>query len=90
MKRLLALLIATTMILSLAACGNSNTAGHPGESAPQGSNSLEQEQPVSAQVLFNGSSTLAPVISAIALSFNETYGTWDQFDPSLPQSNISI
>lgn len=42
------------------------------------------------QILCNGSSTLAPVISQIATEFNEKYGTWDQADPSLPEEMIAI
>lgn len=43
-----------------------------------------------AQILFNGSSTLAPVITTIATDFSETYGTWNKVDSSLPEEEISI
>lgn len=41
-------------------------------------------------VLFNGSSTLAPVISAIAADYNENYGTWYQVDPGFADADIAI
>lgn len=43
-----------------------------------------------AQITFNGSSTLAPVISAIATNHIEEYITWDKVDPSFPAENIAI
>lgn len=44
----------------------------------------------SNQILFNGSSTLAPVITSIATDFFDTYGTWDAYDSSLPKEDIAI
>lgn len=44
----------------------------------------------SNQILFNGSTSLSPVITAIATEFNETYGTWNAYDASLPEENIAI
>jgi phosphate transport system substrate-binding protein len=43
-----------------------------------------------AEMTFNGSSTLAPVISAIATDFIEGNTTWDKVDASFPDKNISI
>lgn len=43
-----------------------------------------------SQILFNGSSTLAPVITTIATDFSDTYGTWNKIDSSLPEEEISI
>lgn len=43
-----------------------------------------------AQITFNGSSTLAPVISAIATDFIEEYTTWDKVDSKFPAENIAI
>lgn len=42
------------------------------------------------QIQFNGSSTLAPVITTIATEFSENYGTWNKVDSSLPEEEISI
>jgi phosphate transport system substrate-binding protein len=43
-----------------------------------------------SSVYFNGSSTLTPVINAIATSFNEEYGTWDKVDSKFQEAPISI
>lgn len=43
-----------------------------------------------AQITFNGSSTLAPVISAISTDFIEEYTTWNEVDDKFPEENISI
>lgn len=43
-----------------------------------------------AEMTFNGSSTLAPVMSAIATDFIEGNTTWDKVDASFPEKNISI
>lgn len=41
-------------------------------------------------ILFNGSSTLAPVITQIATNFNDANGSWDAVDPSLGEDAIAI
>ncbi len=43
-----------------------------------------------AQFTFNGSSTLAPVISAISTEFIEEYEKWNNVNPDMPEENISI
>ncbi len=47
-------------------------------------------QDFKAEILFSGSSTLAPVISTIAEEFTEEYKTWDQVDSDLPAEEIAI
>lgn len=42
------------------------------------------------KILFNGSTSLAPVISEIAKNFNEKYVTWDKVKKGFPKENISI
>lgn len=42
------------------------------------------------RILFNGSTSLAPVITAIATEFNETHKKWNAVDPSLPEADIAI
>jgi len=42
------------------------------------------------QIMFNGSSTLAPVIASIAADFNEAYGTWNNVNANFPNAPISI
>ena len=43
-----------------------------------------------AQIMFNGSSSLAPVISKISADFIEENVTWDKVDSSFPNKNIAI
>ena len=81
MKKVWLLALSLLMIVSLVACGGQNQ----GEAAPEDTTTKE-----TTQILFNGSSTLAPVISSIALDFNEANGTWDKVDSSLPEANIAI
>jgi hypothetical protein len=50
----------------------------------------EAEDEFNSQILFNGSSTLAPVIASISTNFIEGYVTWDKVDPSFPEKNIAI
>jgi phosphate transport system substrate-binding protein len=50
----------------------------------------EAEDEFNPQILFNGSSTLAPVIASISTNFIEGYVTWDKVDPSFPEKNIAI
>ena len=79
-KKLLSLVLSLIVIMLLAAgCGSSGGSGG-GEGSEKGS----------SQILFNGSSTLAPVITAIATDFFDTYGTWNAYDSSLPEEDIAI
>lgn len=43
-----------------------------------------------SQIMFNGSSSLAPVISKISTDFIEGYVTWDKVNPEFPAKNIAI
>jgi len=77
-KRLAALCITIALIVMITGCtNNSNEAG------PEG-------QALRTQIMFNGSSTLAPVIAAIGADFNETYTTWDNVNADFPNEAISI
>lgn len=89
MKKLMTLLLALSMVLSMAACG--------GDPAPAGSSEPAQtgdagpsETAFQASILFCGSTSLYPIISSLASSFTESYVTWDKVAPSFPDSNISI
>ena len=42
------------------------------------------------QIMFNGSSSLAPVISKISTDFIEGYVTWDKVNSEFPKKNIAI
>lgn len=43
-----------------------------------------------AQIMFNGSSTLAPVIASISTNFIEEFVTWDKVDSSFPNKDIAV
>ena len=84
-KKFLAVLLTLTMAMSLTVgCGSSNNA-ETKESANQAVETVENNQ-----ILCNGSSTLAPVITAIATDLFETYGKWNAYDASLPEEDIAI
>lgn len=55
--------------------------------APEVSGPKDEFKP---QILFNGSSTLAPVMASISTNFIEGFVTWDKVDASLPKENIAI
>lgn len=80
MKKLMALLLAGVMVLSLAACGGEETADTPETPA--------EEAPT--QIRFAGSSSLAPIIASIGADFEKKYETWDQVNPDLPAEKIEI
>ena len=97
MKKLLSLLLALSMAVSLAACGNTPAAGsqNPAQSG-QTSQTDQSGEPANtgdqfqASILFCGSTSLYPIISSLASSFTEDNVTWDKLDPSFPDANISI
>ncbi len=79
MRKKISLLLITMLILaSLVAC------------TKDGGDSKTGDNGFNAQMTFNGSSTLAPVISAIATDFIESNTTWDKVDSSFPDKNIAI
>ncbi len=41
-------------------------------------------------IMFCGSTSLYPIMSSLASSFTDEYGTWDKVDASLPEKHISI
>lgn len=58
--------------------------------APETPEVEEPEDEFNPQILFNGSSTLAPVMASISTNFIEGFVTWDKVDPSFPEKNIAI
>lgn len=79
-KRWLSVLLVAALMLSLLA----GCASKPGN---------EAETPVAAEkttIKLGGSSTLAPIIAAVADEFMEKYKTWNNVDPSLPEEPIVI
>lgn len=81
-KKILSIFLAATMAMSLAVgCGATETKTADTET---------KTEVESNQILFNGSSTLAPVITSIATDFFDTYGTWNSYDSALPEEDIAI
>lgn len=80
-------------ILALAMAGTMAAGCSAGEGAKEPESkevSQESASVGSSQILFNGSSTLAPVITAIATDFFDTYGKWNVYDEALPEEDIAI
>lgn len=97
MKKLNILSIVLALMLVLVGCAQEQ----PAPAAPEkpAENVEQAEQPAaeepkadefSAQILFNGSSTLAPVMAAISTNFIEGNVTWEKVDASFPEENIAI
>lgn len=85
-KKVLSIILAATMAMSLAVgCGSKGS-----DSTDSKDSKAEASTAESNQILFNGSSTLAPVITSIATDFFDTYKTWDAYDSSLPKEDIAI
>lgn len=98
MKKRISLLLCIILVftLTLTGCGKQEPA--PSEDENTGEKieeNIDEEDDVAdkgfkAQMTFNGSSTLAPVMSAIATDFIEEYTTWNNVDSSFPEENIAI
>ena len=88
-KKLMSVLLAAAMVASMAVgCGSDKKASS--DSGDTKKTESTEKKTESNQILFNGSSTLAPVITSIATNFFDTYGTWDAYDSSLPKEDIAI
>ncbi|MDD7362660.1 MAG: phosphate ABC transporter substrate-binding protein [Peptoniphilus sp.] len=81
-KFLSVLLVAVMAMVWMTGCGSNATEEGKEEAKPAESSSR--------QIMFNGSTSLTPVISKIASNFNEEYGTWDKVDKSFPEDDIAI
>ncbi len=87
-KKVLSILLTAAMVMSMAVgCGSNKSASTDAKDDTKTEASADGE---SNQILFNGSSTLAPVITSIATNFFDTYGTWKAYDSSLPDEDIAI
>ena len=87
-KKMISALLIGAMAVSMAAgCGQNDTNDANGASAGAEQTTAQED---SNQILFNGSSTLAPVITSIATDFFDTYKTWNAYDSSLPEEDIAI
>lgn len=82
-KQILPIFTIIMSLLLVVGCSNNNSDGKDLSNNSSANSSKNQ-------ILFNGSSTLAPVITSIASDFSDTFGTWDQVDSSLSNSEIAI
>lgn len=90
-RKVMPVLLAATMVASMAVgCGSSTSTSTSSDSSDAKTTASTEDKTESNQILFNGSSTLAPVITAIATDFFDTYGTWNAYDSSLPEEDIAI
>ena len=88
MKKISSLFLCLLLIFTLALTGCSSPKTDKQKNTPQ--QNSKQESEFNAQITFNGSSTLTPVISAISTGFIEEYTTWDKVDSKFPEKNIAI
>ncbi len=87
-KKVLSILLTAAMVMSMAVgCGSNKSASTDAKDDTKTESSADGE---SNQILFNGSSTLAPVITSIATNFFDTYGTWKAYDSSLPDEEVVV
>lgn len=94
-KHIKALVLIMILSLVLTGCNASNNdeVKETEENVEEIENETEtakEDGEFKAQMTFNGSSTLAPVISAISTDFIEDNTTWDKVDSTFPEENISI
>ncbi len=93
MKKFNILSIILILMLVLAGCAPTE---QPSQATPQesvqqpDSNNEQKPDKFVPQILFNGSSTLAPVMASISTNFIEGFVTWDKVDASFPEENIAI
>ncbi|SHI96512.1 phosphate ABC transporter substrate-binding protein [Lutispora thermophila] len=87
MKRVWSIIICLSLIFAMVLTGCTSQ----GADVQTNSNKEnETNNEFKAEMTFNGSSTLAPVITAIATEFIEENTTWDKVDSSFPDKYISI
>lgn len=86
-KKLLVISIMMSLFIVLTSCssGDSNQ-----NKTPDKESTATSEKSDVSQVMFNGSSTLAPVISKIATNFTEKNEKWNKVDSNLPDKDITI
>jgi len=80
MKKFLTVMLALVMALSLALTGCSSNQTEQSDSGDK----------FKSQILFKGSSTLAPVVSQMATDFIEEYETWDKVNSEFPNASLDI
>jgi len=77
-------------MFSIVVTGCGKEEANPVKEESSANEETQETSEFKAQMTFNGSSTLAPVMSAIATDFIEEYTTWDKVDSSFPEENIAI
>lgn len=92
MKKLNVFGILLILLMVLAGCSTEKPAAAEPNAAPAETPVVEEpkEDEFNPQILFNGSSTLAPVMASISTNFIEGNVTWDKVDASFPEKNIAI
>ncbi|WP_312834077.1 phosphate ABC transporter substrate-binding protein [Sedimentibacter saalensis] len=92
MKKFNVLGIFLILLMVLAGCSTEKPAAAEPNAAPAETPVVEdpKEDEFNPQILFNGSSTLAPVMASISTNFIEGNVTWDKVDASFPEKNIAI
>ena len=78
-KRFLSIALTLAMVSSMAVGCGSSKSDSADSKKEEGAKTEASADTESNQILFNGSSTLAPVITSMATTFFDTYGTWDAF-----------
>ncbi|QEK12412.1 phosphate ABC transporter substrate-binding protein [Crassaminicella thermophila] len=81
MKKLLSIITIIALLLSLVLTGCGSKVN---------SNEEASNNEFKSQILFKGSSTLAPVIAKISTNFIEKYKTWDKVDKDFPNKSLDI
>ena len=89
-KRVLSIALTLAMVSSMAVGCGSSKSDSADSKKEEGAKTEASADTESNQILFNGSSTLAPVITSMATTFFDTYGTWDAYDSSLPKEDTAI
>ena len=73
-----------------AAASSETAASSEAAASESASAGAADEGEFQSSIMFCGSTSLYPIISSLAASFTEEYTTWNNVDPSMPESNISI
>lgn len=90
MKKHIGLILCIVLVFTIVLTGCGKEDNTPVGNEKTDESATETNNDFKAQMTFNGSSTLAPVMSAIATDFIEEYETWNKVDSKFPEENISI
>lgn len=90
MKKHIGLILCIVLVFTIVLTGCGKEDNTPVGNEKTDESATGKNNDFKAQMTFNGSSTLAPVMSAIATDFIEEYETWNKVDSKFPEENISI